>query len=154
MYTIQLKDQKTNPLVLVRRLQKFFDKSRFKAQFNLIEPTLIYVKPIRLKEAKPYCGQHPGECQLGATRKARYLEWEDWVEFNNLVNNVLDGGSVKADVFSKPPERLDKGTKFWIRRGSQGRKRYDWEQSFESRGGGLLTRPVRVWNHGTEDQFS
>lgn len=125
-------------------------KSRFTAEFELQGNGYdIHVKPIRLRAAKPYCGQHPGECLVGGPRrKGRWLEWEDWVEFNGLVNDVLDQLQVSADVWSVPPEKMDQGSKMWIRRGTKRRVRYDWD---ERETGGF--RPIRVWNHGTDDQF-
>jgi hypothetical protein len=77
----------------------------------------ITVRPVRLREAKPYCGQHPGECLVERKKPTNHLlEWDDWVEFHKIVNDVLDDAGVQADVWSVPGEPLSKGSKMWIRR--------------------------------------
>ena len=110
-------------------------------------PTL-YMQAIRLVNPKPYCGQHPGPCQLNGRPKpkTRLLEWDDWVAFHNLVNAFLNQRHVKANVFTTPRETRGK---FWIRKNLNPRIRYDYDE--ESRGGFLV--PLRVWNNGTPDQF-
>lgn len=111
----------------------------------------VTLKKVRLQEAKLYCGQHPGECLIhpliGPTKKKKqtYLEWDDWIKFNNMINDFLDQHNVNADVWSKPHDV--KGI-FWIRKGVNRRIHYDWT---EEDWGRLL--PVRVWNRGTPDQF-
>jgi hypothetical protein len=61
----------------------------------------ITLRNIRLKELKPYCGNHPGPCLINKKhRQSRCLEGLDWVEFNDLVNNVLDSLYLSADVLS------------------------------------------------------
>ena len=107
------------------------------------------LRVIRLAEAKPYCGQHPGECEFPNRKKprARFLEWDDWVRFNGLVNDVLDcvgkTTEIAADVWSKP---TDAAGRFWIRRLNKRRTRYDYTETFNGMG-----RAVRVWNLGNED---
>jgi hypothetical protein len=161
-YTIALLKASSISAETVRtRLLEALEHSRFSARLEIVDVggklygRGIVVKPVRLREAKPYCGQHPGECQvvLGferPKRRGRWLEWEDWVDFNNLVNAVLDKMKVKtADVWSVPQEALDTGKKMWIRRhGLGGRRRYDWDPQPSSFG-----RELRIWNHGTDDQF-
>jgi hypothetical protein len=116
----------------------------------------IGLRKVRLTEAKPYCGQHPGECLVnpfaGPTKKKRMtlLEWDDWVEFNGLVNDVLDEHGIDADVWSNPQET--KGT-MWIRKGQQRRLRYDYDDDFSGSWSRTTGLPVRVWNEGTHDQF-
>jgi hypothetical protein len=110
------------------------------------------LRTVRLTEAKPYCGQHPGECLvnplIGPTKKmkAKYLEWDDWVQLHALVNDVLDELDIDADVWSEPN---DVKGKMWIRKGMRRRVRYDYEDDYS--GGRML--PLRVWNTGTDDQF-
>lgn len=59
----------------------------------------IKIVQVRLKDSKAYCGNHPGSCEIGgAHRKGAYLEGADWVEFNDLINDVLDSLSVSADA--------------------------------------------------------
>jgi hypothetical protein len=111
----------------------------------------IRVKPVRLIKAKPYCGNHPGECQInpfnGPIKKknATLLEWNDWIKFHGLVNRVLNRFHVKADVWSTPQ---DVRGKMWIRKGTKARKRYDWTEEYNQYG-----QVVRIWNQGTPDQF-
>lgn len=99
---------------------------------------------IRLVKAKPYCGQHPGPCAVTNTKKpvGRWLEWDDWIKFNNLINSALK--NIDADVWSEPH---DVKGRFWIRKGLSKRVRYDWESNC-SRG-----YEIREWNPGTPDQF-
>jgi hypothetical protein len=147
MYTIRIKDgSRAKPVI--HALEKKVAKSRFTATFESAPRNEIWVKPVRLRASKLYCGQHPGECAVGAKRKARFLEWDDWVQFNNLVNDVLDSLGVNADVWTNPQEPVDRGRKFFVRLGLSRRTRWEWN---ERPGFG---RPVRVWNHGTPDQFS
>lgn len=107
----------------------------------------IKIKPVRLVKAKAYCGNHPGECLVSAKKKpiAKYLEWQDWIKFHNLVNRVLNRFRANADVWSTP---FDVKGKMWIRKGIKARKRWDWEESLSARG-----TLVRVWNPGTPDQY-
>ena len=107
----------------------------------------IDIKPVRLAKAKPYCGQHPGECLLSdrPKPKATYLEWDDWIKFNATVNSVLNRFRVDANVWSNPP---DVRGKFWIRKGTKARKRFDFDEQMNSYG-----QVVRIWNSGDESQF-
>lgn len=158
MYTIKLHGDSVQALALVRALRERLVQSQFSADIrspHLHETRrpkagwIVELHPIRLRELKLYCGQHPGECELGARRRSRCLEWDDWVEFNGLVNDVLDAEKALACVWSVPPELLSQGKKFWIRRGEEGRRvRYDWVESPGPHG-----RVRRVWNAGTSDQF-
>lgn len=114
----------------------------------------ILLQGIYLTHKKPYCGSHPGECLVNpftgrAPHKpnASYLEWDDWVAFHALVNGVLSQRHARANVWTVPRERMDKGRRMWIRRGLQPRRRWEWDEHFE----GMVR--TQVWNHGTEDQF-
>lgn len=63
----------------------------------------IKLSNIRLRVAKPYCGNHAGPCVVGRPgrhRRARYLEGADWVEFNDLINDTLDHLNVSARVWT------------------------------------------------------
>ena len=110
----------------------------------------LVIDRVRLAKAKPYCGNHPGPCAAG-TRKKRLtiLEWDDWVAFHIIVNDVLDRLEVTADVWTNPSETLSTGKKLWIRKDNRRRVRFDWSEQW--RGG--LNFPLRVWNAGTPDQF-
>jgi hypothetical protein len=108
---------------------------------------IVALNRIRLEKAKPYCGQHPGECVLGGPKmKSRLLEWDDWIRFNNLMNDVVERTELDCDIWSNP--RDTRGT-FYIRRRNSRRVRYDWTE--QSSGVG---RPLRVWNNGSDDQFA
>ena len=107
----------------------------------------IRVKPVRLINKKPYCGNHPGPCELDGKKKpkATFLEWNDWVAFHSLVNKALNRFRANANVWSTP---MDVRGKMWIRKGTQARQRYDYSEELSSYG-----RVIRVWNQGTSDQF-
>lgn len=109
---------------------------------------IIVCKPVRLINRKSYCGNHPGECPVDSKPKPRatYLEWEDWVKFHALVNRVLNRFKTNADVWSTP---MDVRGKMWIRKGRRARTQWDWEEHVNGYG-----QLVRVWNQGTEDQFT
>lgn len=156
-YTIQIlsggEDKRTN---VFRYLQSRMEKEGvFRAKLvpfydNKGNPC-IKIKPVRLVKAKPYCGNHPGPCELTGRKKpnATYLEWDDWVKFHNLVNRVLNRFRCNANVFSTPH---DVKGKMWVRKGLKPRIKYDWtEENITIYGG--FTRAVRVWNQGTLDQF-
>lgn len=113
----------------------------------------IAIKPVRLRQTKLYCGQHPGECLIGPTKRSRFLDWEDWVAFHDLINRILDRTKVSADAWSNPAESIDSGKKMWIRRGLSGRIRWDWHDDPNDRFGGVFRNVNRIWNHGSADQF-
>ena len=81
-------------------LIKAIDQSRFIANIERVGKNLK-VFDVRLKKKKAYCGNHPSMCErphLGPHTKRIYLEGADWVEFNDLINNVLDSLSISANV--------------------------------------------------------
>lgn len=149
-YTIKPLDRRYNTAYLVARLVTAVrEDGRFDATFDSHEDR-IEVPRVRLVKAKEYCGNHPGPCDaFGARRKmkARYLEWDDWVVFHNVVNDVLDHLLVDADVWSRPQ---DARGKFFMRRGHVRRLHYDYHEKPSRLAPG---RTVRVWNLGTPDQF-
>ncbi len=60
-----------------------------------------FVACVRLKEKKDSCGQHSGPCVAVFAKPHRhyaFLEGADWVSFFDLLNDVLDGLNVKADI--------------------------------------------------------
>lgn len=111
------------------------------------------LRNIRLTEAKPYCGQHAPPCvvnpYIGPQKKPRatYLEWEDWIEFNNLVNKVLDELHCDADVWSNPMEVQGR---MWIRKGLRARIKYDYENVWRDD----HWAPLQTWDLGSESQFA
>lgn len=78
----------------------------------------LKLKNVRLKEKRPYCGNHPNACDVTVGRRERsynYLEGTDWVSFNDLVNDVCDLWSVNANIYTSV---------CWLRKGNQRRIRY------------------------------
>lgn len=156
-YTIRVLDKEVgtftqevihDALLLAIREDGRFDVSSLRMGYQAGYWT-IWLSKIRLNASKPYCGNHPGPCDVanaGRKMRAKYLEWDDWVAFHGLVNGVLDAIAVSADVWTLPQ---DVQGKFYIRRGLQARKVFDYEEGYNSYG-----RPVRVWNKGTPDQFA
>lgn len=105
---------------------------------------------VRLTKTKPFCGNHPGPCEINPFRgpqkkkNSSTLEWDDWVAFHTLVNRVLNRAKASANVWTKPQDA--KG-KFWIRKGMMPRVRYDYTEEYGR------YAPLRIWNVGTPDQF-
>lgn len=107
-YSIKLLEVSSNIDVVQEELIAILETSRFIVNgLTTTRPTKTYkggiveLREIRLKEPKPYCGNHAGPCLIERPhRKARYLEGLDWVEFNDLVNSVLDRLHIPADVAS------------------------------------------------------
>jgi hypothetical protein len=110
------------------------------------------IRNVRLSNKKPYCGNHPGECLIhpifGTTKKKnmKLLEWDDWVAFHGIVNDVLDELGLDADVWTKP---MDVKGYMWIRKGLNRRLRYDYDEKNVG-----SWAPLREWNRGTADQFT
>lgn len=99
---ITIKDD-TDPYVIQDRLLDGLNNSRFAFTTKVPTHSSVVISRIRLKESKEYCGNHPAECEvngIGKPRKANYLEGLDWVEFNDLLNDILDQFSVEANVAS------------------------------------------------------
>jgi hypothetical protein len=82
------------------KLQLAIDESRFTMAIVERDGAII-LSNVRLRESKPYCGNHPNACELGGRdKKAKWLEGADWVGFNDMVNDVLDTIGVNAHVAS------------------------------------------------------
>jgi len=158
-YTIAFRGDQSSEKVRAKILAAL-ESSPFTAKIECSAgPTRAYsgsliVKPVRLREAKLYCGQHPGECLVGPKRRSKCLEWDDWVAFHDLVNDVLDEHGIDADAWTNPPEALDHGRKMWVRRGLARRVAYDWFDDPKDVHGGIFRNVRRIWNHGSADQFS
>jgi len=111
----------------------------------------LTLRRVRLRVKKNYCGNHPGVCvvnpYLGPQKKpiASYLEWDDWVAFHSVINDCLDKMKIDADIWSTPH---DVKGKMWIRKGTQRRVKYEWEEKQTNH-----WQPLRIWNQGTPDQF-
>jgi hypothetical protein len=115
---------------------------------------LVCLRNIRLTKSKPYCGQHPGECVIERKKpKLAFLEWDDWIAFNDLVNDVLDEMKVHAEVWSRPHEPALRGQsrkRFWIRKAGRRRVHWDWEEEPMPFGPNVIRR----WDMGSEGQFA
>ena len=103
---------------------------RFENWFHSSRYHHIRLYKIHLANRKPYCGNHPGPCAIspflprnrdGELRKLpryRFLEWQDWLDFNTWINDVLDKYQVPATVTSLGS--------FTHRKGLQRRLHYSW----------------------------
>lgn len=84
-------------------IMRVVNDSRFTLDSTYEGDTTIKLSNIRLRTPKPYCGNHAGPCVVGRPgrhRRARYLEGRDWVDFNDLINDVLDRLNVSARVWT------------------------------------------------------
>lgn len=94
------------PDMLLWHIRWLFDQQGFRFTAKEISLAksgeLIYVKGIKLKEGKQFCGNHPAACERlgGRHHKMRFLEGADWVEFNDCVNDLLDTLVVSAVIQS------------------------------------------------------
>jgi hypothetical protein len=90
---------------------------------------VVSLHKIRLKNAKGYCGNHPGACALTGDANPHnrrcFLEGADWVAFHDMVNDLLDAAGVSANVHTM-------GRRFWIRRGWLRRRRF-WGSNLNTR---------------------
>jgi hypothetical protein len=74
--------------------------SRFTAEVETMRRAVKILK-VRLRKKKLYCGNHPKACEApggGKHKRLDYLEGADWVEFNDLINDVLDKLNVECSV--------------------------------------------------------
>lgn len=141
---------KINETVLVNDWQEGIRTNRKGEKRYVIE-----MRSIRLRTAKPYCGQHAGPCQVERKlKKMRYLETHDWIDLHKVVNDACDKRGVKADVHTS---RVDtwrvKGliNKFLVRTVEWGgRKRYDYVNDQPNN---IFGRAHYVFNPGTKSQF-
>lgn len=61
----------------------------------------IVIEEVRLREKKGYCGNHPGACVVPRKhKKMNYLEGVDWVEWNDMLNDIMDEHHADADAAS------------------------------------------------------
>lgn len=98
---ISIKNNSFDPPSLALHIQRYIDNtSRFTAEVSLVGKTVIKIRNIRLRESRKYCGNHPNECEFpGAPlRKAKYLEGADWVDFNDMINDICDALAVDANI--------------------------------------------------------
>lgn len=82
-------------------VEHWLSKSRFTASVETGKGR-VKLRTIRLKIAKPYCGNHAFLCPFDGRRKRRatFLEGADWVDFNDQLNDLLDSLEIDAIVAS------------------------------------------------------
>lgn len=173
MYTIMLLNPKTDVLRLSNALRaRIAQDGRFKVNYQEVgqakttkedRQTLgqvffmpaILMKGIRLTQKKSYCKQHALECQVDPfTGKlphkpmSTFLEHQDWITFHQVVNGLLNQRHTNANIWTNPLEKLDKGNRMWIRRGTQARIKWDVDGQVNRFG-----RIEETWNHGDSSQF-
>jgi hypothetical protein len=149
-YTIRLLEETPSPAAVLAELRKRLATvaPRFMLEREEIKNRDILLPAIRLKEPRPYHDYLPGakkgyDQRRGKPRNRRIPEHDDWVEFNNLVNDVLDHFETTANVFSKPwGNHL-----LWIRKGGRRREKYDSMKTKTRYGDAVSVNP------GTDDQF-
>ncbi len=126
-------------------MEAWLAKSRFTALVYLHEDRhhglTIKVDDIRLRQAKDYCGSHPGRCSTHLYQlptapprhtRTRLLEGGDWVGFANGLNELLDYLNVAADVWTYcPRDRRQYGQRYYLRKGSSRRVRHREHYSSE-----------------------
>lgn len=87
---------------LALALEDMIEHSRFTADVETKDGSkVINVRNVRLRERKPYCGNHPAACEAFAPRahsNRTYLEGADWVEWNDRINDLLDAHECSAFV--------------------------------------------------------
>lgn len=105
----------------------------------------VKVSRVRLRRKKGYCGAHPGPCLVGGRRHtvASYLEGNDWIGFNHLVNDALDRLGAEWDFFSFNRESLT--PRYFARRGRRRRVAYPYEYHPSGR--------FAHWTQGGDDCF-
>jgi hypothetical protein len=87
---------------LALALEDMIEHSRFTADVETKDGSkVINVRNVRLRERKPYCGNHPAACEAFAPRvhrRGNWLEGADWVEWNDRINDLLDAHECSAFV--------------------------------------------------------
>ena len=93
------------------------NNSRFKFDMSYVYRNKLNLSKIRLKTNKEYCGSHPDSCEIdnGPSRKGNFLEGADWVEWNDMLNNILDANGIGANI---------KSSVCWVRKGTHRRIAY------------------------------
>ncbi len=78
----------------------------------------LELSAIRLRSAKPYCGQHAGPCRVTFPRRHKvgcWLEGADWVGWGDMLNDFCDRARIKADIWSHGAEFYKP---YFVRRGA------------------------------------
>jgi hypothetical protein len=126
--------------ILWNNVRFFLENSRFTGELEDASTTRHYVikiRNIRLREKKPYCGNHPAMCEnTGETRrKGTWLEGADWVEFNDSLNDICDRENISADIRSSI---------CILRKGRERRMEYGYRQ---------VNDRFTEWNLDDEDSY-
>lgn len=100
------------------------NETRFTCETESISQNRFKIHQVRLKDSKQFCGSHPYACEIGTSRRAKYLEGADWVEFNDYINDIFDEENVSAWIRTSVCE---------IRMGRSRRTVYDGEMNNPSR---------------------
>jgi len=127
----------------------------------------VVVQRVRHTTARRYCGQHAGPCDIPRPfqRKkpvGKWLEWFDWIEFNGLVNDVLDAierrskhaafeaWSTPMDTALEDPATRKYERKLWVRRDNRRRLHYDVRRGFL---GDVVRFEAYIADYGSPSQF-
>ena len=154
-YSVQLPNRDGGIDFLARLGAALVRDGRFSLKQSRMTPKrracLVEIPMVRLTVAATYCGNHAGPCPVGnrgPKLKIKALEFDDWIAFNGIVNDVLDRMGVYAEAWSAAPNRpMDgHGKRYWVRKDNKRRHRYDWE-------GSATQVQDRRCNMGTPDQF-
>ncbi len=122
----------TSPARLLRLVEEKMKLSRFHARLEVGthgKSPGLKLTVIRLKRKKSYCGAHPGPCPNDGNRRhtnSTFLEGQDWIGFNAMLNDVLDKNGVDCTVFSYNREKMG-GGKYYVRRGKLRRVNYPYK---------------------------
>ena len=133
------------PHRIAQLLADAIERSRFTAQIEAANYSpkhkfakggIIEIKGVRKRQRSDYCGNHPGECVINPFverphKKHTFLEGSDWVEFNDIVNDLLDALTVAADVYSEP---LETKGRLYIRLGRERAVHYNHVDFFGAYG--------------------
>ena len=128
---IRLRDKEGDIRRVHKALLKTLKSSRFLVRNIVVKPrtsgrsrATIHLNEIRLKERKHFRGCAPEftDWQLARPcKRMQFLEAADWIEWNDLLNDMLDELDCSADVLSSA---------CIVRKGRLRRIRYDtWEDN-------------------------
>ena len=112
----------------------------------------VFITTVRLRRAKPYCGQHPGPCLAQNRRRhpvGKWLEGADWVGFNDGLNDLLDRLRYDADCWSYNREAM--GNTYYIRRGRL--RRCNYASDMLHRFGGVVAFWEKDRSHDFVDHY-
>jgi hypothetical protein len=130
------KIQGATPNLIRMNIEREVEETRFTCEVRS-DSNKVTIHNVRLREAKPYCGNHPNACEIGgADRKMKYLEGVDWVSFNDFLNDILDDMEVSASIVSS---RI-----VWIRKGNKRRICYGSHQMEHS--------DFYIWDYQGEEE--